>query len=131
MKQASILLAVAILVVGVANADEHAMTPFFPYRAQTQVLDNGLRVIVIPMSSQGLVAYWTIVRTGSRDEYEPGRTGFAHFFEHMMFRGTEKFPQEIYGRIVTELGADANAYTTDDFTAYHLGIAAADLERVL
>jgi zinc protease len=103
----------------------------FPYPAHAQTLDNGLRVIVIPMSSGGLVAYWTLVRTGSRDEYEPNRTGFAHFFEHMMFQGTEAFPAGEYNRIVTALGADANAFTSDDLTAYHLGIAAGDLETVM
>ncbi len=92
---------------------------------------NGLKVIVMPMPSDGLVAYWTVVRTGSRDEYEPGRTGFAHFFEHMMFRGTERFPTEAYNRIVTTIGADTNAYTTDDHTAYHFAMAAEDLERVM
>jgi zinc protease len=83
------------------------------------------------MPSDGLVAYWSIVRTGSRDEYEPGRSGFAHFFEHMMFRGTDRYPSEVYNRIITTIGADANAYTTDDHTAYHIAMAAEDLERVL
>jgi zinc protease len=83
------------------------------------------------MPSDGLVAYWSIVRTGSRDEYEEGRTGFAHFFEHMMFRGTERYPSNVYNRIITKIGADANAYTTDDHTAYHLSMAAEDLEQVM
>ena len=51
----------------------------------------------MPMPSDGLVAFWSIVRTGSRDEYEPGRSGFAHFFEHMMFRGTERVPADATG----------------------------------
>ena len=54
------------------------------------------------MPSPGLIAYFTVVRTGSRDEVEPGRSGFAHFFEHMMFRGTKKYPGPVYDRIVTE-----------------------------
>ena len=107
------------------------MKPIIPYPTHTRTLPNGLTVIVVPMPSDGLAAYWTIVRTGSRDEYEPGRTGFAHFFEHMMFRGTERFPSDVYNRIITTIGADANAYTTDDHTAYHLAMAAEDLERVL
>ena len=106
-------------------------TPIIPFPTETRTLPNGLTVIVVPMPSDGLAAYWTVVRTGSRDEYEPGRTGFAHFFEHMMFRGTERFPSDIYNRIVTSIGADANAYTTDDHTAYHLAMAAEDLEQVM
>jgi zinc protease len=102
-----------------------------PFPVATRSLANGLRLIVVPMPSNGLVSYWSIVRTGSRDEFEPGRTGFAHFFEHMMFRGTERFPSARYQRTLIELGADANAYTTDDLTTYHLAVAAEDLERVM
>jgi zinc protease len=129
--------AVALALVALAAARSAAvareadMAKIFPYPAHVDTLDNGLRVIVVPFSSGGIVAYWTIVRTGSRDEIEPGRTGFAHFFEHMMFQGTERFPQDEYNRAVTRMGADANAYTTDDLTAYHLSFAAADLERVV
>jgi zinc protease len=107
------------------------MGAIFPYPCRRTRLDNGLTTLLVPMGSEGLVSFWTIVRTGSRDEHEPGRTGFAHFFEHMMFRGTERFPQERYNRIVTEMGADANAYTTDDLTAYHLSVTSDDLERTL
>jgi len=107
------------------------VTGIIPYPAHVDVLDNGLKAVVMPMPSNGLVAYWTIVRTGSRDEYEEGRTGFAHFFEHMMFRGTERYPTERYQRILTEIGADANAFTTDDLTAYHVSLAAEDLETVM
>ena len=103
----------------------------FPYRAVQETLPNGLKTIVIPLESPGLLTYWSIVRTGSRDEVEPGRTGFAHFFEHMMFRGTKKYPGPAYFRITTEMGADSNAYTTDDYTAYHLTLAKEDLERVI
>lgn len=104
---------------------------FFPYEYKTVVLENGLKVILIKTPSNGLVAYYTIVRTGSRDEYEPGHSGFAHFFEHMMFRGTKKYPGNVYDKIVTEMGANANAYTTDDYTCYHLNITKDNLERVM
>jgi zinc protease len=96
-----------------------------------EVFANGLTAVVVPMPAEGLATYWTIVRTGSRDEYEPGRTGFAHFFEHMMFRGTERFPAAVYNAEVTAIGASSNAFTSRDFTAYHFGIAAADLPRVV
>jgi zinc protease len=73
----------------------------------------------------------TIIRTGSRDEYEPGRSGFAHFFEHMMFRGTKKVPADERERIVTSMGASSNAYTSGDMTVYEFDIAAEDLEKVM
>ena len=107
------------------------MNGIIPYPETTTTLANGLKIIVMPMPSDDLVAFWTIVRTGSRDEYEPGRTGFAHFFEHMMFRGTERYPAERYQHVMTGIGADANAYTTDDYTAYHESFAAEDLEQVM
>ncbi|NLX97384.1 MAG: insulinase family protein [Rhodopirellula sp.] len=103
----------------------------FPYKYRASELANGLKVVAVPMDSPGLVAYWTIVRTGSRDEVEPGKSGFAHFFEHMMFRGTRKYPAPVYEDIVTGLGAAANAYTTDDYTAYHLQFAKEGLETVM
>ncbi len=102
----------------------------FPYETRVETLDNGLKVVLVPMSSGGLTAYWSIVRTGARDEVEPGRTGFAHFFEHMMFRGTEKYPAEVYAELLTEIGADTNAFTSDDLTGYHLSIATEDLDLV-
>lgn len=105
--------------------------PFFPYKYNVEVLPNGLKVITIPMESNGIVAYYSITRTGSRDEWEPGHSGFAHLFEHLMFRGTEKYPGSLYDKTITELGADANAYTTDDYTCYHLNFAAEDLEKII
>ena len=103
----------------------------FPFKYQEKILDNQLKIILIPIPGSGLVSYYSIVRTGSRDEYEPGHTGFAHFFEHMMFRGTKNYPGEVYDRMMTEMGADANAYTTDDYTCYHINLANEDLETVI
>ena len=129
---AAALLACGLFISAPSFSQETtAVKPIIPFPTETRTLANGLKVIVMPMPSDGLVAYWTVVRTGSRDEYEPGRTGFAHFFEHMMFRGTDRYPSEMYSRIVTTIGADTNAYTTDDYTAYHFTMAAEDLERVM
>ena len=113
------------------QSQEATVTGILPYPTETRTLENGLKIIVMRMPSDGLIAYWSIVRTGSRDEFEVGRSGFAHFFEHMMFRGTELYPADRYQRIMTELGSDANAYTTDDLTAYHVSMTTADLEQVM
>jgi zinc protease len=101
----------------------------FPIHEKT--LANGLMVVVVPFDSPGLAAHWVVVRVGSRDEIEPGHSGFAHFFEHMMFRGTERFSPERYNSILEGMGADANAFTSDDFTAYHILSAAEFLPRVM
>ena len=103
----------------------------FPYPYQEHTLDNGLKVILIPIKNQGLVSYFTIVHTGSRDEIEPEKSGFAHFFEHMMFRGTEKYPSDAYDQITAEMGAERNAYTTDDYTFYYLHFPDRYLEKVI
>jgi zinc protease len=103
----------------------------FPYHVHKEALSNGLKVLLVPMESHGLISYYTIVRTGSRDEVEPGRSGYAHFFEHMMFRGTKKYPAHEYDKIVTGIGADANASTWEDFTEYHLVFAKEDLDKVV
>jgi zinc protease len=128
---AALLLGTCALAPSSSSQEIPDVTPILPFPTETRTLPNGLTVIAVSMPSDGLLAYWSVVRTGSRDEYEEGRTGFAHFFEHMMFRGTERFPSELYNRIITTIGADANAYTTDDHTAYHLSMAAEDLEQVM
>lgn len=94
-------------------------------------LDNGLKVIVVKTDYPGVVSLQIPVQTGSRNEVEPGKSGFAHFFEHMMFRGTENYSQEEYGAMLKEVGADQNAYTTDDYTNYHVTFINEDLERML
>ena len=98
---------------------------------QVERLPNGLTVITIPWDSPGIVAYYTLVRVGSRDEVEPGHSGFAHLFEHMMFRGTARFPAEVYERTMQSLGADGNAYTTNDFTLYTITTPASGLDRLV
>ncbi|WP_428267954.1 M16 family metallopeptidase [Haliangium sp.] len=132
---ASLALALAGLAAGPASADTDAaggvVEKMFPFPVHQTELDNGLKVIVVPMQAGGLVGVRMAVRTGARNEYEAGRTGFAHFFEHMMFRGTKKYPARVYNQLVTRMGADANAYTSDDVTVYLLNIAAEDLEKVL
>jgi zinc protease len=113
----------------VFTATATAKTFPFPYEQET--LSNGLKVIVVPLDTPGLVTYFSIVRTGSRDEVEAGRSGYAHFFEHMMFRGTKSLPGPEYDRTVIGLGANSNAFTTDDFTAYHLTFSKEDMETVM
>jgi zinc protease len=103
----------------------------FPFEIKEHSLPNGLKVVIVPYNSPGVVAYYTVVRTGSRNEVEPGKTGFAHFFEHMMFRGTEKYSDVEYNRILKLLGADSNAWTSNDQTVYHIVASADALEKII
>jgi zinc protease len=112
-------------------ADDAADKPFFDLPHLQRELDNGLRVIVVKTPQKGAVSVQIPVQTGSRNEVEDGKSGFAHFFEHMMFRGTPKHPAAEYGAAIKAAGADQNAFTSADFTNYYINFTPADLDRVL
>ncbi len=122
-----ILLLILLLALSCSKTNKR----FFPYKYTKLKLDNGLTAYLIPMEGTEQVAYYSVVRTGSRDEWEPGHSGFAHFFEHMMFRGTKRFPGNVYDQLVTKMGANSNAYTTDDYTCYYLIFPSEYLEKVI
>jgi len=99
------------------NAGDQKILPYPIYQYK---LANGLNVVTVPFDSPGLVSLYIVVRVGSRNEIEQGVTGFAHFFEHMMFRGTDKYPREKYNEVLKMTGAGANANTSLDRTIYHM-----------
>lgn len=101
-----------------------------PYPIHQHAMSNGLNVVTVPFESPGIAAFYIIVRAGSRDEIEKGKSGFAHFFEHMMFRGTEKYPKEKYEETLKGIGASANANTSLDRTVYHMTGNAAMLDKM-
>ena len=104
----------------------------FPYDYKVEVLENGLKIVSIPLDNPHIISHYIIVRSGSRNEIEPGKSGFAHFFEHMMFKGTKDMPREVYDDFLTELGAGTNGYTTDDYTCYFVVFAGREnLEKVI
>jgi zinc protease len=118
---------VAIQLANVVHADDQLFDLSYVQRD----LRNGLRVIVVPTDYPDIVSLQIPVQTGSRNEVEPGKTGFAHFFEHMMFRGTDRYPADRYNQIIKNAGGDQNAYTTDDYTNYHVTFNKDDLETIL
>lgn len=104
----------------------------FPYDYKVEVLENGLKIVSIPLDNPHIISHYVIIRSGSRNEIEPGKSGFAHFFEHMMFKGTKDMPREVYDDFLTELGAGTNGYTTDDYTCYFVVFAGREnLEKVI
>lgn len=127
----TLALAAAALCLAAAAPPATAASDVFPFAVHDQTLANGLRVYAIPFDSPGLVAVYTVVRTGSRNEVEPGKSGFAHFFEHMMFRGTKRTSQDAYNDALKRMGADANAWTSQDQTVYHNVAGAKDLPLLL
>ena len=99
-------------------------------RFHREVLPNGLTVILAPSSQVPVISYQTWYRVGSVDE-TTGKTGLAHLFEHLMFKGTEKYgPKEFFNRLESK-GAEVNAYTTQDYTVYYQNFTPNLLDRVI
>lgn len=134
MSRFPIVAAFGVLLAAAAPAgaaDDAAPKPFFDLPHLQRELDNGLRVIVVKTPQKGAVSVQIPVQAGSRNEVEDGKSGFAHFFEHMMFRGTPTHPAAAYGAAMQAAGADQNAFTTADFTNYYVNVTPDDLDRVL
>lgn len=93
-------------------------------------LKNGMTVLLHPDSTLPAVSLHTWYRVGSKDELE-GRTGLAHFFEHMMFKGTKKFPKDTWGKFLNSKGADYNAFTSSDYTGYYVNAPSEQLDLLL
>ncbi len=131
---ASVFVLLALTVGLAAQAPSRAAAPagdIMPFKATEQTFANGLKVIVVPTGFPNLVSIDIPVQTGSRNEVEPGKSGFAHFFEHLMFRGTPNTPPERYRDVMTKAGARENASTGDDRTHYYATFAREDLETIL
>ena len=124
-------LALCVLLGAALSCGPPAEDKIFPYPYAIDDLDNGLRLVTVTTEFPDVVALYIVVQVGSRNEVEPGRSGFAHLFEHMMFRGTEKFSPEKWEAVMQSAGAETNAYTTDDRTVYHAVFSKEDLEPIL
>src|SRR6266702_4195988 len=112
------------LVLGLAcAAGLSAQSLRVPY--QTFTLPNGLQVIVHEDHSVPVVAVNTWYHVGSSDE-KPGRTGFAHLFEHIMFMGSQHVPTGEFDRLLEAAGADNNGSTTEDRMGFLLPEMTAD-----
>lgn len=110
MKNSIMMLGAALLLGGIASAQK---VDFEEYN-----LDNGLHVILHNDPSAPVVVTSVMYHVGSKDE-KPDRTGFAHFFEHLLFEGTENIKRGEWDKIVTANGGINNANTTDDRTYYY------------
>jgi len=114
-----------------AHANQQTPRKLFPYDYTTDDLPNGLRLITIPTDYPNLVALYIVVQTGSRNEIVPGKSGYAHFFEHLMFRGSENVTADQRDEILKRAGASSNAYTSDDRTVYHEVFSKEDLDEIM
>jgi zinc protease len=94
------------------------------------VLANGLEVVVIPDHRVPVVTQMVWYRVGSADE-PPGKSGIAHFLEHLMFKGTEKNPGGKFSQVLATIGGQENAFTTSDYTGYYQRVAREYLPLVM
>ena len=109
----------SLLLAPLLAAPALAEAPLLPADTVVETLDNGLSVVLVPLDTPGLVSVQTWMDVGARDEVVPGTTGYAHFFEHLMFEGSARLPREPRQQRLLELAVDENAWTSEDFTVYH------------
>ncbi len=121
-----------LLLLGGAGPAEAAQEPVRPpqMNIQQRSLENGLLVLMLEDHSAPVINLQVWYHVGSKDE-RPGHTGFAHIFEHMMFKGSAHVGPEEHSRIIEAVGGFDNAYTNDDVTVYWETFPANYLERVL
>lgn len=101
------------------------------FKHQLHQLKSGLRVITIPMASVESLTVMALADTGSRYE-QPNQYGIAHFFEHMVFKGTARYPEaQDLAQAVDSVGANFNAFTSKEYTGYYVQVAARHFELAL
>jgi zinc protease len=110
MRVAKIPLLFAALVGATVSAHAGAEISHF-------TLANGLEVVVVPDHRAPVVTHMIWYKVGAADE-TPGKSGLAHFLEHLMFKGTEKNPGDAFSRQVAEIGGQENAFTASDYTGF-------------
>ena len=128
----AVLQAAAALALPAASWAEAgvALPPLPPVPLRERTLAGGLRVIGLPMPGAGTVAVQVWYRVGAKDD-PPQRSGFAHLFEHLMFKRTAKLPDEAFDRLTEDVGGSNNAFTAADVTVYTNDVPANHLERLL
>ena len=115
-------------LIAFSAAHAEIVTP--PLAFTDRTLANGLRVIALEDHATPTAAIQVWYRVGSKDD-PAGRSGFAHLFEHMMFKSTKRMPNETLDRLTEDVGGENNAFTSDDVTAYHETVPANHLERLI
>ena len=120
----------AVLGLGLAHAQTPTAAVVAPLTWQDRTLPNGLRVLAMEQHGSPDVAIQVWYRVGGRDD-PPGRAGFAHLFEHLMFKRTRYLVDEQFDRMTEDVGGVNNAFTAEDVTAYLNRVPANHLEPLL
>jgi len=122
-------VAAALLVMAAATSPSAAVRPpKLQYEITT--LPNGLTVVLSEDHSTPIVHLQLWYHVGSKNE-KPGRTGFAHLFEHLMFKGSKNVQPEAHTSMISAIGGQSNAYTTDDETVFWETVPAQYLPMIL
>jgi len=100
------------------------------FSPETFTLKNGMQVVVVPNHRAPIVTHMVWYKVGSADEPE-GKSGLAHFFEHLMFKGTPSYPNGTFSKLVSQNGGQENAFTSSDYTAYFQTVAVDRLELMM
>src|ERR1700754_3749126 len=114
---AACLVAALISTFAFSAGSAFAQTTVTSERPASFTLDNGLQVVVIPDHRTPVVTQMIWYKVGSADE-TPGKSGLAHFLEHLMFKGTAKHPVGEFSQTVLKVGGNENAFTSVDYTGY-------------
>ena len=107
-----------------------ATAPVIGAGVTTFKLPNGLTVVVVPDHRAPVVTHMIWYKAGSADE-PPGRSGIAHYLEHLMFKGTRTNPDGAFSKKVSAIGGQENAFTSYDYTAYHQRVAKEHLAEMM
>jgi len=115
---------ISALIMGVASA-EPAGAPVADF-----TLANGLELVVIPDHRAPVVTHMIWYKVGAADE-TPGKSGLAHFLEHLMFKGTAKHPAGNFSQVVARIGGQENAFTSNDYTGFYQRVPSEKLKTVM
>jgi zinc protease len=120
------------LMAGLAASPTFALaeTTAKPAPPASFTLNNGLQVVVIPDHRTPVVTQMVWYKVGSADE-TPGKSGLAHFLEHLMFKGTSKHPPGEFSQTVQRVGGNENAFTSADYTGYFQRVPREELGRMM
>lgn len=122
--------AICLLAYVLASALTSAAADDSPLRSQSYTLENGMDLVVIEDHRTPVVTHMLFYRVGGADD-PPGKSGLAHFFEHLMFKGTPSLGSGEYQKMIARNGGRMNASTGSDMTNYYVTIAADRLELVM
>src|SRR5262249_17362659 len=121
-------MAAAFVLLGVFGGTSHASSSGPDIAHFT--LANGLEVVVIPDHRTPVITHMVWYRVGAADE-TPGKSGLAHFLEHLLFKGTKKNPQGLFSQTVATIGGQENAFTSSDYTGYFQRTAREHLKTLM